>query len=531
MTGLHTSVTCLSSISSNPLWNFNMALQLTDKPTWTKFLKDAGIPAADAAAYAVTFVEQRISATTLLDLTADHLSSLGIKVLGDVLAILRHAKTLDTTTTPSTVVKSDEEASKSTNHTYRPPPATVKLPSITAEMTHPQFRKLRIDWDVYKKVTNLPHEQIGPLLYSTCDSNVQTNLINSKSEFFKMNESDMLTAIENIVTKRINPAVHRMNFSNIIQHEGESIQEYLTRLRSSAVDCEFSCPSCDVDISHVNIKDQFIRGLVDDTLQTDILAKASQLKSVEDIVKHAEAWEGALRDQSKLQTHDAELSRISDYRRKKNNTGYNKNHKLKCSGCGSTTHGIPGKPPRHSHCTAWGKECTHCKSPNHFSTVCRQEGAAANSLIAHVRYDDNSGIYTSTDSLQEIPANLTPDITNSVTSIVHIFPDSGANICLAGPKQQLKMRLKNSQLRPCKKRVNTVGGSQLVCNGWIPVKFEIGENNTIQPVYFCEKVDKLYFGKQACIDMNILPPSYPMPMPNKIPETTVNTICSTTYSK
>ena len=64
----------------------------------------------------------------------------------------------------------------------------------------------------------------------------------------------------------------------------------------------------------MNVKDQFIRGLTNDVLQTDILAKANQLKSLEDIVNHAEAFEAVVRDQNKLQdSADIMAARTSDY--------------------------------------------------------------------------------------------------------------------------------------------------------------------------------------------------------------------------
>ena len=61
------------------------------------------------------------------------------------------------------------------------------------------------------------------------------------------------------------------------------------------MDCEFACPSCSFDLLPMNVKDQFVRGLANDVLQTGILAKANQLKPLEDIVKHAEAFEVAVR--------------------------------------------------------------------------------------------------------------------------------------------------------------------------------------------------------------------------------------------
>ena len=47
-----------------------------------------------------------------------------------------------------------------------------------------------------------------------------------------------------------------------------------------------------------NPKGQFIQGLHNETLQTDILAKAEYLKCLENIIKHAEAFESALWDQA-----------------------------------------------------------------------------------------------------------------------------------------------------------------------------------------------------------------------------------------
>ncbi|KAM9325390.1 uncharacterized protein C19orf47 homolog [Gastrophryne carolinensis] len=59
---------------------------------WISFFKEAGIPAGPAVNYAVTFVDNRIHKNMLLDLNKEVMNELGITVVGDVIAILKHAK-------------------------------------------------------------------------------------------------------------------------------------------------------------------------------------------------------------------------------------------------------------------------------------------------------------------------------------------------------------------------------------------------------------------------------------------------------
>lgn len=65
---------------------------MTAAPAWFQFFLDSGIPPADAGNYAVTFTTNRIQMDMITDLTKDYLRDMGITVLGDVIAILKHAK-------------------------------------------------------------------------------------------------------------------------------------------------------------------------------------------------------------------------------------------------------------------------------------------------------------------------------------------------------------------------------------------------------------------------------------------------------
>ena len=185
-------------------------------------------------------------------------------------------------------------------------------------MTHPQFRKFKIDWTVYKQITAIPELQIPSQLYNLCDK-TQTSLINTTPDFLAFRESQLLDILELTVTTKSNPTIHRMHFASIPQHENEALKEYLIQLQSSISDCEYSCPNCQHDLSSMHISDQFICGLYNETLQVDVLAKVNQLKTLEDIMIHCEAFETAIRDHAQLQ-HNSEINKLSDYQRHKHKT-------------------------------------------------------------------------------------------------------------------------------------------------------------------------------------------------------------------
>ncbi|WAR19150.1 CS047-like protein [Mya arenaria] len=66
----------------------------SDMSFWIGFFKEAGIPAGEAANYAVTFTDNRITRSMLMDLTKEYLNDMGLSILGDVIAVLKHAKTV-----------------------------------------------------------------------------------------------------------------------------------------------------------------------------------------------------------------------------------------------------------------------------------------------------------------------------------------------------------------------------------------------------------------------------------------------------
>ncbi|KAG8177099.1 hypothetical protein JTE90_015243 [Oedothorax gibbosus] len=63
-----------------------------DTSQWIAFFRKAGLPPNVAANYAIIFFDNRIQVDMLLDLSKEYLYDMGIKVMGDVIAILKYAK-------------------------------------------------------------------------------------------------------------------------------------------------------------------------------------------------------------------------------------------------------------------------------------------------------------------------------------------------------------------------------------------------------------------------------------------------------
>ena len=184
-----------------------MALRLDTEQQWETFLKEADIPDDEAKAYAKIMKNNRIKAATLPDLDTELLKSLGITIIGDVLAIIRHAKSKSQVAAVPAAISQSE-----VTPAFKAPPTAVKLPTISNEMTHSQFRKIKIDWAVYKDMYSVPNSHVPKLLYSACTEEVQHSLINSNPNCLSMCEEDLLKVIEKIVTNSINLSVNKMNF-------------------------------------------------------------------------------------------------------------------------------------------------------------------------------------------------------------------------------------------------------------------------------------------------------------------------------
>ena len=115
-----------------------------------------------------------------------------------------------------------------------------------------------------------------------------------------------------------------------------------------------------------------------------------------------------------------------------------------------------------------------------------------NTLIAHHRYDINTSDTYATmnkDNITEILALISLNEKHKHTS-------SGASLCLTELKLLKALGFTKENLIHCNKIITAVGGSEISCLDWLPIKFKIYDNTTTHPAYICDKEDNIYYFKK-----------------------------------
>ena len=200
--------------------------------------------------------------------------------------------------------------------------------------------------------------------------------------------------------------VERNTFYMMFMEDGETVDNYLTRLKSQAIKCDFkiTCrhavpaqaatgsaaevaaqPAVTHDLTNEFIRDRLIVSINDTATKTRLLQEKTELTlhGAVEIIKSAEE---AQRDMKRMLEERAvshkvvnEISNPQNQRRQHwNNTPATTNNRPQKRGdaeiycrryCGK--HHLKGK------CPAWGATCTGCGRLNHFKEVCRSTAKAS----------------------------------------------------------------------------------------------------------------------------------------------------------
>ncbi|XP_064384829.1 uncharacterized protein LOC135333732 [Halichondria panicea] len=317
------------------------------------------------------------------------------------------------------------------------------------------------------------------------------------------------------VEGQINETIERRNLRQRHQLTGETFDDFLVSLRDLAKTCNF----CNNECLKRAIRDQIIEGLQDgDTIQE--LLRASDL-TLDQAVTKCRGMEAVKKSRSQIQGATELCALQTRQTRHQPATPAST-----CHWCGKNQHDGGRK-----NCPAQGQTCRNCGKVGHFSTVCRQPHPSGKKPAISPRA--NTLRTSELPFLQLSNANAgsitpAPTIRMKVTTChgetyTSVLPDSGADICAAGPDLVHALNEDMDNLADSNVTPKAVNGSLLHPAGKLPgVQFQINGQDTEADIHIYQSVSGTIISWATAQKLGILPNCYPNPMPS------VQTIESTT---
>ena len=256
--------------------------------------------------------------------------------------------------------------------------------------------------------------------------------------------------LDDYFTPKKNIDYEVFQFRQITQHDGETIDQFVTRLRKLAVHCEFA--DIDRELRSMiiqNCKSKHLRRYAlreDDLTLEKLLAKARALEESERLASGME------------QSSNYESARLIKHQQFKSKTKVTQSMKPKvslyeCTRCGKTHN--------KGMCPAKGKQCHKCLKFNHFAKMCRGNNKTRNKLQpSRIRKisekltpssSEEEYVYTLGDNTGKVPEVMVK--INGVPIKVTI--DTGASIniidesALMTINKRKQVTLRNSSTRIC----------------------------------------------------------------------------------
>ena len=255
-------------------------------------------------------------------------------------------------------------------------------PVINTDTDAREWELFKDSWSRYKIMTAITDPNFVRMeLRAACSQDVNRLLFEyvGSESLNVASEDELLDHIKSVAVKETHKEVHRMNFFRLSQMEGETVTQYVARLRSHAVLCQFKIACTEhlrqifINYTDDMVTQQLISGLRNQNHQSRILSEAAALPTLQQKIDRLQCLESTEQSTGLLQsatpTPPSNNNAIkSGYRRRQNQQ---QSTRTPCKGCGGLSH--EGKTMARKDCPAINKNCGYCGIKGHFQAVCKKK--------------------------------------------------------------------------------------------------------------------------------------------------------------
>ena len=119
------------------------------------------------------------------------------------------------------------------------PVMLVKPPVGSYTMSPADYRSYKKDCTAYQELTKLSVHQVVLQLRLSMDADLKRIIDTNHTDWDTVMVDEAVNAVGEIVKETSNPVVYCKQFNEIVQQKDKQIQDFVTKLRSCAIDCEF----------------------------------------------------------------------------------------------------------------------------------------------------------------------------------------------------------------------------------------------------------------------------------------------------
>ncbi len=303
--------------------------------------------------------------------------------------MMKQMETLTVLQTENTALRNAATADNNNNSNngvgeQRYKPKRFNRPVIERDIDDREWALLMDTWGRYKDMCKFAEGDTASIrseLRAACSDDVNKLLFEfvGASVLNECTEEQLLGHIKAVAVKHTHKEVHRMGFDQLVQGDGESVIQYVARLKSKAFLCQFDieCCACHSQERQSYAEDmiatRLTSGLRNQEHKRKVLAEAETLTTLDAKVQRLQVLEMTDLSASALHTPLAEPSAAaagkSQYKKWKSDSSDGDSSLIRCKFCGKTAH-PNGKSLERIHCPARTKMCFRCKKKGHIGVVC-----------------------------------------------------------------------------------------------------------------------------------------------------------------